>query len=113
MSSTYHLRHILPALLLLSFCHNAWSSSIEPSAATTASDQCLSLVAIRLGRMMDLHQTQVRSLNGNRYLVEGEARQSQPPVGFACVMLKGEKTWQLEKLELYQLKGQTQLNLPN
>jgi len=85
-------------------------------------DLCVKLVAIRLGRLMDLHVTQRQALPGDRLLVEGQAKQSQPPVGFACVMEREEKPaeathvtpdWQLAKLELYQLQGPQELSTPD
>lgn len=93
-----------------------------PADSQAGEDLCVKLVAIRLGRLMDLHVTQRQALPGDRLLIEGEARQSQPPVGFACVMEREEKQagatnvtpgWQLAKLELYQLQAPKELRAPN
>lgn len=121
-------RRRLISLLLVPVLGSA-SQAMAPSAplplpadSQAGVDLCVKLVAIRLGRLMDLHVTQRQALPGDRLLVEGEARQSQPPVGFACVMEREEKPaeathvtpdWQLAKLELYQLQGPKELSTPD
>lgn len=123
--SGLHARWLVGLLLLpsLGLASQADLPSLPlPNDSQAGIELCVKLVAIRLGRLMDLHVTQRQALPGDRLLVEGEARQSQPPVGFACVLEREEKHaeatnvtpgWQLAKLELYQLQAPKELGLPD
>lgn len=113
---------LVPVLVLAGQSGAPTATQALPADSQAGVELCLKLVAIRLGRLMDLHVIRRQALPGDRLLVEGQAKQSQPPVGFACVMERGEKTtgatnvtpgWQLAKLELYQLQGPKELSTPD
>ena len=75
------------------------------SAEQTATQYCQTMIAYRVGSLMNIRTEKTEKLTGmEKWLVTGTIRQT-PELTFAC-LVKGAEQPVLEKLELFELKKQ-------
>ncbi len=88
------------------FCFLAQAST--DNYAQHAQQTCQTMVAYRMGSLLDIQVTEVKPLTvQNKWLVTGEVKKQKPAVTFACLLILKENKMELEKLELFQVKQQT------
>lgn len=73
--------------------------------AEQAQKTCQTLVAYRMGSLMDIRITEVKPLAvAHKWLVTGEIKKQTPSITFACLLRQNESKMELEKMELFQVK---------
>lgn len=87
------------------FCRQSLAST--NNYAQLAQQTCQTLVAYRMGSLLDIQVSEVRPLAvAHKWLVTGEVKKQNPPVTFACLLRLKDDKMELEKLELFQIKPQ-------
>ncbi|MDD2842763.1 MAG: hypothetical protein PHD18_10220 [Tolumonas sp.] len=102
------LSRLCHLLLLTSglFCFPVRAST--DNYAQQAQQTCQTLLAYRMGSLLDIQVTEVKPLAvQNKWLVTGEVKKQKPAVTFACLLVLKKNKMELEKLELFQVKQQT------
>lgn len=88
------------------FCFPVHAST--DNYAQQAQQTCQTLLAYRMGSLLDIQVTEVKPLAvKNKWLVTGEVKKQNPAITFACLLVLKENKMELEKLELFQVKPQT------
>lgn len=96
-------RLILPVML---FCAGPSHASTD-NAAQQARQTCQTMVAYRMGSLLDIQVTEVKPLTvAHKWLVTGEVKKQKPAVTFACLISVNNSKAELEKLELFQVQEQ-------
>ncbi len=93
-------------LSVLFFCAGQSYASTD-NAAQQARQTCQTMVAYRMGSLLDIKVTEVKPLAvAHKWLVTGEVKKQKPPVTFACLVSVKNSKAELEKLELFQVQEQ-------
>ncbi len=83
------------------------SNASTDNYAQQAQQTCQTLVAYRMGSLLDIQVTSVKPLAvANKWLVTGEVKKQKPAVTFACLLTQKNNKMELEKLELFQVQQQ-------
>ncbi len=95
------LRLLLPVM----FLGAGQSHASTDNAAQQAKQTCQTMVAYRMGSLLDIQVTEVKPLTvAHKWLVTGEVKKQKPVVTFACLLLIRNSKIELEKLELFQVQ---------
>ena len=83
------------------------SNASTDNYAQQAQQTCQTLVAYRMGSLLDIQVTSVKPLAvANKWLVTGEVKKQKSTVTFACLLSQKNSKMELEKLELFQVQQQ-------
>ncbi len=83
------------------------SNASTDNYAQQAQQTCQTLVAYRMGSLLDIQVTSVKPLAvANKWLVTGEVKKQKTTVTFACLLSQKNSKMELEKLELFQVQQQ-------
>jgi len=95
-------------LLISAGLFTVQSNASSDNYAQLAQQTCQTLVAYRMGSLLDIQVTSVKPLAvANKWLVTGEVKKQKPAVTFACLLTQTNDKMALEKLELFQVQQQT------
>lgn len=101
------LSRICRCLLLTSAFIYSQAQASTDNFAQMAQKTCQTMVAYRMGSLMDIKVTEVKPLaKAHKWLVTGEVKKQTPAITFACLLRQNESKMELEKLELFQVKEQ-------
>lgn len=101
MKVTNVISIVLLNLVLFSLPTKASTDNFAQQAQQT----CQTMLAYRMGSLLDIQVTEVKPLAvNNKWLVTGEVKKQQPAITFACLLTLTDNKMNLEKLELFQVK---------